>query len=404
MKVLQINCVYNKGSTGKITYDIHNSLLSLGHESVVVYGRGEKVDDKNVYKCCGELYSKINHLYARLSGIMYGGCYFSTRKLIRIIKKERPDVVHLQCINGYFVNVYKLIKYLNVNKITTIVTLHAEFMYTANCGHALDCDEWKTGCKNCTRYKKETESFLFNRTAKSWQKMKKAFTGAQTFTITSVSPWLQSRAKESDILGCFNHEVVLNGLDSNVFKYTDPKGLRDKLGLTNKKVVLFVAPVFSTKQGDFKGGDYLIKLAKAFSDDDTTFLVVGKVLEKLDLPKNVIACGQILDKEELARYYSLADATVLLSKRETFSMVTAESLSCGTKVVGFKAGAPEQIAIKEYSKFVDYGDVDTLIESLRETLKSDYDKKEIERLAKDKYDNSCMIQGYLDLYNRVINK
>ena len=38
-------------------------------------------------------------------------------------------------------------------------------------------------------------------------------------------------------------------------------------------------------------------------------------------------------------------------------MVTAESLCCGTPVVGFKAGAPEQIAIKEFSEFVEYGDL-----------------------------------------------
>ena len=27
MKVLQVNCVYKKGSTGKITYDLHKGLL-----------------------------------------------------------------------------------------------------------------------------------------------------------------------------------------------------------------------------------------------------------------------------------------------------------------------------------------------------------------------------------------
>lgn len=41
-------------------------------------------------------------------------------------------------------------------------------------------------------------------------------------------------------------------------------------------------------------------------------------------------------------------------------MVTAESLCCGTPVVGFKAGAPEQIAIKEFSEFVEYGDLNSL--------------------------------------------
>ena len=40
----------------------------------------------------------------------------------------------------------------------------------------------------------------------------------------------------------------------------------------------------------------------------------------------------------LAEYYSLVDVTVITSFHETFSMVVAESLSCGTPIVGFKAG------------------------------------------------------------------
>ena len=53
MKVLQVNCVYNNGSTGKIVFDIHNELKQHGFESVVCYGRGRKVTEPNVYKTCG---------------------------------------------------------------------------------------------------------------------------------------------------------------------------------------------------------------------------------------------------------------------------------------------------------------------------------------------------------------
>ena len=145
MKVLQVNCVYQKGSTGKIVYDIHRVLQDEQIESVVCYGRGEKID--GAYKTCSELYAKCNNLRSRLTGLMYGGCYLSTAKLIRIIRKEQPDVVHLHCINGYFVNIYRLITWLKKNKIRTVLTLHAEFMHTGNCGYSVDCEQWKTGCK-----------------------------------------------------------------------------------------------------------------------------------------------------------------------------------------------------------------------------------------------------------------
>lgn len=139
MKILQINNVYKKGSTGKITYDIHQELQRRGIESVVCYGRGQKVDEINVHKTCGEFYSKINNIWSRITGIMYGGCFFSTNRLISIVKKEKPDIVHLQCLNGYFVNIYRLINWLKKNKIKTVLTLHAEFMYTGGCGHSIGC-------------------------------------------------------------------------------------------------------------------------------------------------------------------------------------------------------------------------------------------------------------------------
>ena len=175
MKVLQVNCVYNKGSTGKIVADIHNGLIERGIESVVCYGRGEKTTLPNVYKVCGEFYSKLQNLRSRITGLMYGGCNLSTRRLIKVIEKERPDIVHLHCINGYFVNIYRLVEWLKQSNIKTVLTLHAEFMHTANCGHAFDCEKWKTGCTNCTRYKQETKSIFFNKTHISWLRMKKAF-------------------------------------------------------------------------------------------------------------------------------------------------------------------------------------------------------------------------------------
>lgn len=185
---------------------------------MVCYGRGKKVNEPNVYKTCGELYSKLNNLLSRFTGIMYGGCFFSTNRLISIIKKEKPDIVHLQCINGYFVNIYRLVNWLKKNNIKTVLTLHAEFMFTANCGHSFDCEGWKTNCGKCPKFKEETKSLLFDGTARSFKKMQKAFAGfkKENLIIVSVSPWLMERAKQSPILAGKQHTVVMNGLDTIV--------------------------------------------------------------------------------------------------------------------------------------------------------------------------------------------
>jgi hypothetical protein len=151
MKVLQINCVYNKGSTGKIMGEIHAALKREGEQSVICYGRGEKTTDPGVYKTCGELYAKCNNLASRFTGLMYGGCHISTAKLVRIIRREAPDVVHLHCINGYFVNIPRIVTWLKKGDIKTVLTLHAEFMHTANCAHAFECEKWLFGSGHCSR-------------------------------------------------------------------------------------------------------------------------------------------------------------------------------------------------------------------------------------------------------------
>ena len=175
MKILQVNNFYKEGSTGKIVYDIQQILDKKGIENLVCYGRGMQHDADNVYRICSNFYAKFNKLLCAIFGLKFGWCNLSTLKLISIINKEKPDVVHLHCINDNVVNIYRILNYLKKKKIRTVLTLHAEFFYTANCGYALDCDKWLSGCGNCPRLKQETFSLFFDRTKDSWKKMKKAF-------------------------------------------------------------------------------------------------------------------------------------------------------------------------------------------------------------------------------------
>jgi len=402
MKILQVNCVYKSGSTGKIVYDVHTELQRRGVESVVCYGRGAKTAEPGVYKTCGELYSKANNLLTRLTGVMYGGCHISTARLISVIRKEAPDVVHLHCINGYFVNIYRLIGWLKKRRVKTVLTLHAEFMYTANCGHAMDCEKWKSGCGRCPRLRTETKSWLLDGTARSWKKMRRAFAGFERDCIvTSVSPWLMERAQSSPILSSFRHETVLNGIDTSVFRPDAPaerEDFRREAGLAGGPLILHVTAAFSMAQDHIKGGRYVAEMARRMPE--CTFAVIGNREEVPGLPENVVLLGRLEDQGKLARWYSAADVTLLTSQKETFSMVTAESLACGTPVVGFFAGAPERIAMPRYSTFVEYGDARALESALREMLARG------ERVpfseAQAAYSKEEMTKNYCKVYERVV--
>lgn len=400
MKILQVNVVYKKGSTGKIVYDIHKRLQEKNVESVVCYGRGQGVDEDNVYKTSTEILAKSNALRSRITGLQYNGSFFATDKLINIIKVEEPDIVHLHCINGYFVNIYELIRFLKNNNYKTVLTLHAEFMYTGSCGHALECTKWRepTGCNNCPMLKEATNSYFFDRTHTAWEKMRKAFEGFDNLVVVSVSPWLMKRAKQSVILSNKRHFTVLNGIDTGeVFQPRNSVVLRNKLGLKSEKIILHVTASFTS---DFKGGKYIVELAKRLSNDNIKIIVIGNNDKTIDLPPNIIDVGRIEDQRELAAYYSMADITVIASKRETFSMVCAESLACGTPVVGFRAGAPEEISIKEYSEFVENGNIDRLEKVVKKwIIKKESIQDDIASISNDTYSKKRMIDDYIKIYS-----
>ena len=397
MEILQINNVFPVGSTGKIVYDIHNCLIDNSISSLVVYGRGEESKVHGSIKVCSELYAHLNKVRSMISGLMYGGCFFSTNKIIRLIKKTKPNVVHLHCINGYFVNVYRLVNWLKKNNINTVLTLHAEFLHTGNCGHALDCEKWKNGCGKCPRLKQETLSLFFDRTKNSWMKMKKAFEDFDNLVVVSVSPWLMNRAKQSPILKDKRHVVVLNGLDENIFYYRKNIELKKKYNIPSNKCIVFHAtPGFNNDLNHIKGGYFLLELAKIMTD--SVFIVAGPYNNDFLIPKNVIMLGKVSNQNELANLYSIADVTLLVSKRETFSMVTAESLCCGTPVVGFKAGGPESIAIPDFSEFVEYGDINLLKNSITRMKNKKLDKSRISLISISKYSKKVMFEKYNAIY------
>ena len=116
----------------------------------------------------------------------------------------------------------------------------------------------------------------------------------------------------------------------------------------------------------------------------------------------MILLGKVLDQRKLAEYYAMADITVITGKRETFAMPVAESLCCGTPVVGFLAGGPESIAIKEYTAFVEYADIDELQQKICESLEKGHDTQQIANLAKQKYSATAMVNSYMCIYRLLL--
>ena len=79
-------------------------------------------------------------------------------------------------------------------------------------------------------------------------------------------------------------------------------------------------------------------------------------------------------------------------------------MCCGTPIVGFRAGGPESIALKDYSEFVEFGDVDQLEKAITQKwlqFKTDDKSKEISTAAIQTYDKTYMANQYISIYGEL---
>lgn len=405
MKIIQINVVADRGSTGKICACIDAALNDAGYNSQVYYGRKSDAIKERRYHFGLEWEAALSKIANRVGRMMYASSAIGTLRLLRHLRHEKPDIVHLHCINGYCVDIYKLLDFLADAKIKTVVTHHAEFFYTGNCGHSLDCNLFmkQDGCGDCPIPRTATGSLFLDRSNYAWNKMRNAFRkfDSDRLKFTAVSPWVAQRSQMSPVVSGYECQVVENGLDTSIFKIADDRtAARKMLPLKSQKIVLHVTASFSDSPLAFKGGGYVVELAKSMPE--IAFIVVASYHEVNGvLPPNLYLLGRTRDQIELAALYNAADLTVITSQRETFSMVTAESLCCGTPVAGFKAGGPETIGISPYCRFIERGDnpLSELRKVVLEMLNNNYDSRQIAALAKEKFSTETMVDNYLKVYS-----
>lgn len=400
MKVLLIDVNYKNSSTGKIVHDLAHELINADHQAKVLFGRGEFIDDDIAIRVAPVWEVYFHVLMTRLTGLVGIYSYFSTQKVIREIKKFKPDVVHLHELHGYYINYSEVIRFLKVSNIPVVWTFHCEFAYTGKCGYAYDCEKWKTECSSCPQIKEYPSSLFFDFSRFMFNKKKNDFEGFHSLTIVTPSDWLARRVKNS-FLSEHDIRVIHNGINtSSVFFPRESNSLVVKHGLKNKKIVLSVAPDLMDER---KGGKWVAELA-SYYNDEYVFIMIGVKEKNYDFPKNVIYFPRTENQSQLAEFYSLADVFLLTSQKETFSLVTAESLSCGLPVIGFNSGAPSEVAPPGYGIFSPYGDLIALKKNLDDFFNGDLEfqsRMDCRDFAVKNYSNNTMIKKYLDVYREV---
>ena len=337
MKVVQINATCGTGSTGKICVSISELLSQKNTENYIFYSSGNSNYPLSV-KYADKLSIKIQAFTSRILGNYGFEAKSITKKLIKELKKIKPDVIYIHNIHAHNCNLEMLFNYIKENNIKCYWTFHDCWAFTAYCPNfdMVGCEKWKTGCFNCPQRK--PFSWFFDNSKYLYNKKKSVIKGVD-LTIITPSKWLASLVKES-FFKDFPVKVINNGIDLSVFKPTE-SNFKEKYGLKNKYIVLGVAFGW----GKRKGLDVFIELANRLNKEKYKIVLVGTndATDKL-LPKNIISIHRTASQKELAEIYTAADVFANPTREEALGLVNIESLACGTPVVTFNTGgSPECI-------------------------------------------------------------
>ena len=392
MKILLLNSIAEKRSTGQIMYELYAYLKSRGHEVLFCYGRGKKpAESEDIVRIDSGLEVRLHGAVSRVTGLQGYWSNLATSKLIRLTERFGPDAVILGNLHGYYLNAFKFLKYLKKNRLLTYYYMFDEHAFLGKCAFFNTCENYKTYCHDCPKKKAYPASLLFDTSEKIFKDKLAVYTGFEELSFIGV-PYTVSRSKEAALFIKSGAKVYDFGwgIDTHAaFVPIDNDPLRKELNIPDgNTVILAVAPLSNKRKGIKQ---YYYPLASLLKDKPISFVHVGFDGTEADKPDNVITVPFVKDQKQLAAYFSLADMLVMTSTSEGYPTVCLDALSCGTPICGFDVSGTPFVAPAPYGRFVKPYDMDALAKLVTDV-----------KLKDEKIINECRAYAEQNLDSGVI--
>lgn len=358
MRIIQINTVCSHGSTGRIIVELNHIIEATGNEGILAYGRTlGNCNVKNSFLIGNEFDHIMHGLGARIFDRQGFFSKKATRRLVEKIRQYKPDIIHFHNIHGYYLNIKILFEEISKMRIPIVWTLHDCWSFTGHCTYfdSVNCSKWKKQCEQCPQKKEYPKSLILDQSRKNYIEKKSLFTKIDNLYIVSPSKWLDGLVGES-FLKNYNHRVINNGIDLNVFKPTS-SDFRVRNNLIRKKILLGVASIW----GDRKGYRDFLKLSKII-DENMVILMVGLSKEQCNnLPNNIIGIERTNNVRELSEIYSTSDYFLNFTYQDNFPTTNIEALACGTPVITYNTGGSVECITEKCGGIVEKGDYEAAL-------------------------------------------
>jgi len=397
--VLQINVTLNSGSTGRIAENIGKKIIQAGGVSYIAYGRRITETASFAIKI-GTLYDLfIQGVQTRLFDKHSLGAKMATKDLIREISRINPDIIHLHNLHGYYLNIELLFSFLKEYNKPVVWTFHDCWPFTGHCTFFdhINCTKWESECFDCPLKSSYPASYLLDQSKVNFVIKKKLFTSLDNLSVVTVSNWLRGKVEKSFFRPALL-QTIYNGIDLSIFK-PGSSDIKKRFGIDGRKYILGVADRWSER----KGFDDFLKLRKMIDPEILIFLVGLNSAQRLRLPKNIKGIRHTENIKDLAALYAEADVFVNPSILESFGMVTAEAMACGTPVVVYNCTASPGIVKPGTGYVVEKRDIKELHVAVMKIISDGKEKysAECRRNAENLFDMEKQYSQYIDLYNKI---
>ena len=195
--------------------------------------------------------------------------------------------------------------------------------------------------------------------------------------------------------------VLRNGVDLATFAALDRTVVRRELGLTGT-LLLSVGNLVPEK-----GHQHVIAALPELAD--ARLIIVGQGPYEDALRRQAVELGvaervawiPVLAQSELARYYTAANATILMSHNEGTPNVLLESMACGTPVIATDVGGvPEIVTSRESGLVVRERSGDALVAAIK-TMLSNPPAPAATRAYAQRFDWQPTTRALIELYRSV---
>lgn len=395
MKIVQINHFSYKAAGG-IMMNIHRSLLNDGEDSYVVWGRGRNSENEREYYMNDSFGVKVHALYTRVTDRTGFLSKQSTKRLIYWLEKISPDIIHLHCIHGYYINLEILFDYIRKKHIKVVWTQHDCWAFTGHCAYfnAAGCEKWKTGCYDCPQIRTYPKAYV-DASKRNWSDKKRLFTGVDVICVTPCE-WLKGLLGQS-FLSEYPCYVIYNGIDTNVFHYTE-SNFKIKMGLEAYRLILGVASEWTERKGlkDF------VRLDAKIDHSRYKIILIGLTKEQLNtVPETIFAMERTNNVNELVEIYSAADIYFNPTYEDNFPTTNIEAIACGTKVITYKTGGAPEAIRTGCGYVVEKGDLDGSYRLMQEICGSFEEHSEHVYKEEWTFSSKRMVKEYLSLYKTI---